>query len=144
MMMAKSKPITGEIPAPDFDAAMAIFNSDIKPANKAQKQAMKEASDAWKIVKKDHRVHTGGFRAAMRIADLEEAEQQAFLRSLYAGMNARGVSLHADLVDNAEGNDSNVFPIEKAASKMADLNVPEGGDDVDEFDAAAPELAAAE
>lgn len=142
--MAKEKPITGELPTPDFDAAMAIFNSDIKPANKAQKQAMKEASDAWKIVKKDHRVHTGGFRKAMQIADLEEAEQQAYLRSLYAGLNARGVSLHADLVDNAEGNTNNVFPIEKAASKMSDLDVPEGGDDLDEFDAADPALAAAE
>ena len=142
MARPKSKPISGEITAPDFDAAMAIFNSDIKPANKAQKQAMKEASDAWKIVKKDYRVHTGGFRAAMRIADLEEAEQQAYLRSLYAGLNARNVSLHADLVDNAEGNESNVFPMSKPASKMNDLDVPQGGED--EFDAADPALVAAE
>lgn len=143
--MAKSKPVNGELPPPDFEAAMAIFDSDIRPANRAQKQAMKEASDAWKIVKKDHRVHTGGFRAAMKIAEMEEAEQQAFLRSLYAGLNARNVSLHADLVDNAEGNTSNVFPIEKASSKMSDLDVPSGGEDeVDEFDAADPALAAAE
>jgi hypothetical protein len=123
MAKAKSNPVNGQVQPPDFDAAMAIFNSDIKPANKEQKRAMKDASDAWKIVKKDHRVHTGGFRKAMQIADMEEAEQQAFLRSLYAGLNARNVSLHADLVDNAEGNNIAAFPVsERPKVEMMAVN----------------------
>lgn len=148
MARAKTKPIAGEIQGPDFDAAMAIWNNDIRPANRKQKQAMKEASDAWKVVKGDHRVHKGGFAKAMQVADMEEADQQAFLRSFNAGLVARNVSLHADLVDQAEGSKSNtVIPVEFGSKdKRGDLDVPEGGGDteVDQFDAAAPDAVAAE
>ncbi len=144
--MAKTKEISGEVLPPDYESALRIFNADIKPANKSQKQAMQEASAAWKIVKKDLRVNVAGFRLAMKIADMEEAEQQSFLRALRAGLEARHVALHADLVDSAEGNDtSNVVPIETArGDARSDLDVPEGGEELDEFDAADPARVAAE
>lgn len=145
MEKPKSKPVEGEIQPPDFDKAFSIFTSDIRPANKAQKQAMQEASAGWKEIK-GNRVHVGGFRLAMKIADMEEADQQMFLRSLNAGLKLRSISLHADLVDAAQGADtSNVIPIEAGrADARSDLEVPEGGDDQDEFEAAAPAMAAAE
>ena len=146
MAKAKEKEISGQVLPPDYDEALRIFNADVKPANKSQKQAMQEASAAWKVIKKEHRVNVAGFRMAMKIADMEEADQQSFLRALRAGLVARHVSLHADLVDTAEGNDtSNVVPIEAArADARSDLDVPEGGEEMDEFDAADPALAAAE
>lgn len=146
MASAKKKEISGEVLPPDYDEALRIFNADVKPANKTQKQAMQEASAAWKIIKKDHRVNVAGFRLAMKIADMEEAEQQSFLRALRAGLQARHVSLHADLVDNAEGVDtSNVVPIEAArGDARSDLDVPEGGADLDDFDATDPARVAAE
>jgi hypothetical protein len=102
MAKAPKKAITGEVLPPDFEAAMSLYNSDIIPANRSQKQAMKEQSDAWKIVKKDHRVHKGGFQKAMQLCEMEEAEAQAWARSFMAGLKARGFVLFPDMVDQAE------------------------------------------
>lgn len=101
--MAKNKQNGGAIDPPDFDKAMKIYTGDVVPANKAQKQAMKEASDAWKAVKDDCRVHKKGFRDAMKTAEMEESDQQAYLRSYRAGLMMRGVKLHRDLVDISQG-----------------------------------------
>ena len=138
--------VNGEIEQPDFEAALRIFFQTILPANKEQKRSMQEASAGWKAVKKDNRVHVGGFRLAMKIADMEEADQQSFLRALHNGLKLRKVVLHADLVDGAEGNDtSNVIPIEQArGDARSDLDVPDVDDEEDEFDVAAPSQVAAE
>jgi len=92
----------GPIAPPDFEAAARIYKNDIVPANKAQKQAMAEASAGWKAVK-GNRVHVKGYRDAMKTADMEEAEQQAYLRSYKRGLQDRNVTLHADAVDIMEG-----------------------------------------
>lgn len=94
--------INGELIKPDFEHASAIYANDVAPANRAQKQAMKEAGDAWKEIKNEAHVHKGGFQKAMQIAEMEEADQQSWLRSFYGGLEQRGVGLYADLVDTAE------------------------------------------
>jgi hypothetical protein len=107
MAKASGKQITGEVAPPDFEGAMRVYTGDIVPANRSQKQAMKEQSDAWKIVKKDHRVHKGGFQKAMQVCEMEEAEGQAWARSFMAGLKARGFVLYPDMVDHAEqGNEA--------------------------------------
>lgn len=93
----------GPIAPPDFEKAQRIYKQDVMPAHKAQKQAMKEAGDAWKAIKKDCRVHKGGYHKAMQVAEMEEAEQQAWLRSFKAGLDQTGTRLHADAVDIMEG-----------------------------------------
>lgn len=100
----------GPINPPDYERAQKIFDNDIKPANKAQKQAMGEASAGWKAIKGE-RVHVAGFRQAQKIADMEESDQQAFLRALHAGFKARGVVMHPDAVDRMQGNQNNEIPI---------------------------------
>ena len=100
----------GPINPPDFERAQKIFDSDVRPANKAQKQAMAEASAGWKAIKGE-RVHVAGFRQAQKIADMEEADQQAFLRSLNAGLKSRGVVMHADAVDRMQGVNADEVPV---------------------------------
>ena len=96
--------INGELIKPDFAHASEIYANDVAPANRAQKQAMKEAGDAWKEIKNEAHVHKGGFQKAMQIAEMEEADQQSWLRSFYGGLEQRGVGLYADLVDKADTN----------------------------------------
>lgn len=128
-------PISGEVPKPDFDHAHRVYQNDIVPANREQKRAMKEASDAWKVVKKEARVHVAGFRAAMKVAEMEEAEQQVWLRSFNAGLQLRHVTLEADLVDQAEGKQpENVVPIGSAQRPQL-ATIPHPDDDSDLADA---------
>lgn len=123
--MAKAPKTTGAIAPPDFDAAHRIYKSDIIPARKAQKQAMQEQGQAWKAVKSEHRVHKPGFATAMKVAEMEEADQQAWLRSFAAGLKATNVTLHMDLADIAEGSDKDAPAtiIPTAASPRADVSV---------------------
>ena len=102
-MPKKGKQGGGPIDPPDFDKALKVYTADVVPANKAQKQAMKEASDAWKSIKDECRVHKGGFRTAMKVAEMEETDQQAWLRSFKAGCQKRNIRLYADAVDIMEG-----------------------------------------
>lgn len=124
--------INGEVPKPDFEMAGRIHRNDIAPANKEQKRAMKDASDGWKAVKKEAHVNVAGFRAAMRVADMEEAEQQTWLRSFNGGLKERNVTLSYDLVDQAEGKDrgagAEVVPIGEARAPQL-ATIP--GDDSD-------------
>ena len=101
-------PVSGELPKPDFDHADSIYTNDIAPANREQKRAMKEASDGWKAVKAEARVNVAGARMAYKVVNMEEDEQQSFLRSFYGVLSKKGVGLYRDLVDAAEGGDEDV------------------------------------
>lgn len=108
----------GPILPPDFERAQSIYRNDVMPAHKAQKQAMKEAGDAWKEINKECRVHKGGYHKAMQVSEMEEAEQQAWLRSFKAGLEQTNVRLHADAVDIMQGvnaEDLEVVPTGAAA-----------------------------
>jgi hypothetical protein len=103
--MAKAPKTTGAIAPPDFEQALKIYRADVVPAAKAQKQAMQEQGTAWKEIKKGCRVHKPGFSTAMKVAEMEEDDQQAWLRSFAAGLRANNVTLHVDLADIANGAD---------------------------------------
>lgn len=116
----------GPITPPDFEKAQSIYDNDVQPANKAQKQAMKEAGDGWKEIKKECRVNKGGFHKAQQVAEMEEVEQQAWLRSFKAGLENREVVLHADAVDKMHGINTatvDVIPTGEAAKvEMPSVN----------------------
>ena len=107
----KKKAISGEVIAPDFEHAAKIYTKDIAPANANQKRAMKEASDGWKEVKNEAHVHVAGFRTAVNVSKMEEAEQQAWLRAFRGGCDQFDIVLHADLADQAEGVNADTLDI---------------------------------
>lgn len=112
----------GPITPPDFEKAQKIYKQDVMPAHKAQKQAMKEAGDAWKAIKKECRVHKGGYHKAQQVSEMEEAEQQAWLRSFKVGLEQNGVRLHADAVDLMQGvNASDLEVVPTGAADKIDL-----------------------
>lgn len=120
MARKPTEKVNGVVTPPDFELAKRIYDKDIAPANKAQKQAMQEASAGWKEVKNGAHVHVSGFRQAAKVANMEDAEQQAWLRSFRAGCEQFNVGLNVDLVDVAEGVDASntieVVPSKQAAS----------------------------
>lgn len=121
----KSTPISGELPKPDFDLAAEIHRDEIAPANKEQKQAMKEASDGWKRVKKEAHLHVGAARAAFNVCNLEDAERDVWLRTFRGVLKRKGVGLTPDLVDQAEeaemDDDGIIDPIPTVAKEKPSL-----------------------
>jgi hypothetical protein len=115
--------VNGVVNTPDFDLAKRIYDHDIAPANRAQKQAMSEASAGWKEVRGEAHVHVGGFRTAAKVANMEEADQQMWLRSFREGLTKFGIGLHRDLVDAAEGADDETPVVPVMQAKPVELPV---------------------
>lgn len=127
-------PISGEVPKPDFDEADKIYANNIAPANKLQKQAMKDASDGWKAVKGAH-VHVGGARTAYKVWNMEEAEQQAWLRAFNGVCKKKSIRLVADLVDQAEtGASAGAEPVPVTSDRprptLVTINHPDDDSDL--------------
>jgi len=112
--------INGVVTPPDYAYAASIFMNDVLPANTEQGRAMKDASDAYKMIKKEAHVHPWAVRMCASLLKNEDAERDVKLRDLNGMMKALGISLRADLVDISEGMDPDsdipVIPVADAAS----------------------------
>lgn len=101
--MAKKPKVTGQVMAPDFDKAKSIWDNDIRPARKTQRQAMKDQAEAWKEAKGEAYINKPAFAQAAKLFEMEESDQQSYLRTFYGALNVFGIGLHADMMDKAEG-----------------------------------------
>lgn len=109
--------VTGVVTPPDFEHAKRIWDQDIRPARTRQKAAMKDAKEAWDEVKTEAHVNKPGFATAAKVAEMEEADQQAWLRGFNGGLKQFGVTLYADLADQAEGVNSEDLPVVPTAER---------------------------
>lgn len=117
--------VNGVITPPDYALAASIFRDDILPANTEQGRAMKDASDAYKSVKREAHVHPWAVRQCASLLKNEDAERDVKLRDLNGMMKVLGITLRADLVDIAEGadRDEEVQIIPVAQAPASDLHL---------------------
>lgn len=119
MPRGKKTQVNGEIPKPDYALAASILRNDINPAKTEQGRAMKDASDAYKAVKKEAHVHPWAVRQVSSLMKNEDAERDIKLRDLRGMLIECGLSLRPDLVDLAQGVDADdevdVIPIAASA-----------------------------
>lgn len=112
--------VNGVVTPPDYALAASIFRNDILPANTEQGRAMKDASDAYKSVKKEAHVHPWAVRQCAGLLKNEDAERDVKLRDLNGMMKALGIKLRADLVDISEGaspdDEIDIIPVAPAAA----------------------------
>lgn len=99
--MAKKPKVTGQVTPPDFDHAKKIWDQDIRPARTRQKAAMKDQKEGWDEAKAEAHINKPGFATACKVKEMEEADQQSWLRSFFGGLKAFGIGLHADMMDKA-------------------------------------------
>lgn len=131
---------TGEVKPKDFAQAKRLYLSEIKPANTRQGDAMKDASDSYKAIKKTCLIQSTAARAVFRLVEMEGAKRDDWIRGFVGLLAEFNIPLQSnDLVDQAE----------KAPRPKPQL-VPVGdhpGDDSDlagEFDEATEEELAAQ
>lgn len=109
--------VTGVVAPPDFEHAKRIWDEDIRPARTRQKAAMKDVKEAWDEVKTEAHVNKPGFATAAKVAEMEETDRQAWLRAFNGGLKQFGVTLHADLADQAEGVNAAEIPVVPIAER---------------------------
>lgn len=101
--------VGGVIIEKDFDKAAKIIREDIKPARSSASEKMQEVSTAFKAIKKQCGLQPGAVKAAIKVAEMEDAKGEDWLRCFVGQVNkliGRDVlTFHGgDLVDQAEGS----------------------------------------
>ena len=116
--------------APDFERAIRVMKNDIAPIEDANSQSRGDLSAAWKVIADDCHVNKRAAKYFLKLHGASDELRDDELRSLYGLMQAAGIGITRDLVDQAEGVTKSM-PLAPAAGE------PDRGDKP-EFDAAAP------
>jgi hypothetical protein len=94
-----------ELKTPDFEQAVRIFRSDIKPANEKSGEHAQEASTAYKKIK-DLGVSTRAAKFIFKLAGESEEKRNDVLRSVRGLLEAMNIGITDDLVSEAEGENT--------------------------------------
>lgn len=111
----KKKDDVEEVKSMDFAGGKRAYFEDIKPARSQASEHMQAVSTAMKHVKKHLNMVPGGYQVALKIFEMEEGKQEAFIRTLvgqFNEMKGREVLSHDfdDLVDRAQREDRYARP----------------------------------
>ncbi|BCA57715.1 hypothetical protein [Sphingomonas sp. HMP6] len=115
-----------ELKTPDFKAAVALYKTDIRPAQAKVGEFAQEQSTAYKHIKKEFGIQPQAAKAAFALYEMEESKRDDYLRCRNGLEAELGIAVRVDLVDMAHGKDA-VIPA--AAGKRAPpklVTIPKG------------------
>lgn len=131
----------GVIEAKDFDLAIRLWRQDIKPAISKVGEHNQEASSAYKQIKKNCHIQPMAAKLAFKLADMEEAKRDDFLRCLSGLLRKLNIAIEpVDLVDIAEGKSEKpkislvTVPSDGMESDLADIGEEVAEADLGEFE----------
>lgn len=119
-----------EVKKKDFDRAAKLYRQDIKPAVSKAGEAMQEASTAYKVMKKECHIQPQAAKLAFKLADMEEARRDDFLRCLGGLLKEFNIAIvPTDLIDLMGGGEGETRP--KPQLGLVTLGQPSTGDETD-------------
>ena len=131
---------TGEIKVKDFAATVRIYRTDINKAVSDAATSMKDASDAYKTIKKHYHIQPAAAKLAFKLDKMEEAKRDDFLRCLTGLLKELNIPIEpADMVDMMQVDDGYARP--KPHLGLVTLS---DGDETDLSDAAEDDFEATE
>jgi len=131
MTTANEGTVNGEVPKPDFERAIKIIRNDLNPLAEESAKTRGDQSAAWKTIEKDCHCNKKAMKQVHALMRMDPELRDDYLRTLYGGMQAAGIGITNDLVDQMGGDDAPKMPVaERAKPKLA--TVPKGpADDSD-------------
>lgn len=103
MARAAKKAVSNEVPEKDFAGAVRAFRNDIKPAISKVGEFSQEVSTAYKHIKKNCHIQSGAAKLAFKLADMEDAKRDDFLRGFNGLCKELNIVMPRDMVDAAQG-----------------------------------------
>lgn len=108
-----------EVEKPDFERAISVLASSITPSEEEGASIRGDLSAAWKVIEKDCHVNKAAAKQYHSLARMSPEKRDDYLRSLYGLMQAGGIGISQDLVDQMGGEAAPEMPV--AASKAPEL-----------------------
>jgi len=87
------------IEKPDFERAIRVMNQDVLPAEQDSASTRGDLSAAWKIIEKDCHCNKAAAKDFHKLKRMAEENRDDYLRTLYGLMQAGGIGISQDLVD---------------------------------------------
>lgn len=128
MARAAKKAVSNEVPEKDFAGAVRAFRNDIKPAISKVGEFSQEVSTAYKHIKKNCHIQSGAAKLAFKLADMEDAKRDDFLRGFNGLCKELNITMPRDMVDMAQGNDPGSIVPEAERPKPALVAVGKADD----------------
>ncbi|MDQ4421447.1 hypothetical protein OOT33_13550 [Sphingobium sp. DEHP117] len=100
---------------PDFDRAIKILKGDLNPLTEEGAKIRGDQAAAWKTIEKDCNCNKKAMKAVHALMRMDPELRDDYLRTLYGGMQAAGIGISEDLVDQMEGDDAPSMPTRKKA-----------------------------
>lgn len=138
----------GEVTNMDFAGAVRVYRQDIKKAVSKVGEHSQELSTAYKHIKKQCGISSKAAKLAFQLDDMEDFKRDDFLRALNGLLKELGIFMPTDMIDVANGAGTGESPIPSGSrvkprlvtiSDGTETDLADVADEVDEFDAAAPE-----
>lgn len=104
-----------EIPKPDFERAIRILKSDLNPLTEEGAKIRGDQAASWKMIEKDCHCNKKAMKAVHSLMRMDPELRDDYLRTLYGGMEAAGIGISEDLVDQMEGDEAPAMPTRKKA-----------------------------
>lgn len=128
-----------EVKKKDFDRAAKLYRKDIKPAVSKAGEAMQEASTAYKVMKKECHIQPQAAKLAFKLADMEEAKRDDFLRCLGGLLKEFNIAIvPTDLIDLMGGGEGETRPkpqlVTVPIATGDETDLADAADDFDEAD----------
>lgn len=108
--MARKSEQVNEVRAPDFAKMKRIFLHDISPAQEKTAKSRGDLSAAWKMIEDDCHCNKRAAKLLHKLYGESEETRDDFLRTLYGGMQALGIGISQDLVDQMTDDDAPTMP----------------------------------
>lgn len=130
--------VTGEYKRPNAKRAIEIFDDHISPKLTAIATIKGDLAEPWQMLKDEANIPRPVFNFVQKLVDEDDdAKREHMLRSLRELLIAYNLTITPDLVDQAQGHNSeNVVPFGNPSKPF----LPGVGDD-DDFEASPDELA---
>jgi hypothetical protein len=129
--------VTGEYKRPNAKRAIEIYDEHISPKLTHIATIKGDLAEPWQMLKKEANIPRPVFNFVQKLVEEDDdAKREHMLRSLRELLIAYDLTIPPDLVDQAEGHNSNIVPF----SPSAKPHLP-GVNDEDDFEASAEELA---
>lgn len=133
-----------EVKQKDYAQAVRIYRQDIKQAVSKVGEFSQELSTAYKAIKKQCGISSKAAKLAFQLDDMEDFKRDDFLRSFNGMLKELGIEAPFDMVDMANESATRERPRLVTISDGTETDLADVAEEVDEFDAAAPEAVAAE
>ncbi len=104
--------VNGEVPQPDFKKGIRILTTDLNPLEEKSAKIRGDQSAAWKAIEKDCHLNKKAAKTFHGLLRSDPELRDDWFRTFQGLLEASGIGITRDLVDQAEGNDDKpIIPV---------------------------------